>query len=315
MAGHQSRARHTPNADPARSNVVLSGSGDPSGDVLRSLEAAGVKRRKNGVIAIEVLLTASPAFFREDAPERAGVWDDDRLQAWAPRAVSWARKWFGPGNVVSAILHLDEATPHLHIVVVPIDDTPRQRGPQKRLNAARWLDGREKLAEMQDAYAAAMSELGLERGVKGRRVSHKKVAHMYAQLARDTRAAEQERRRAQEVACAVDAFADGRWRAHKADDGDTVIEWRTETDREELEEVLIRTWPAVGRWAIRASEGLQKQVRALLGEARSIIDEAMKLADLRPYAVRLRDRIRSVERSAGAPAQRNGARRVRQRGG
>jgi hypothetical protein len=314
MSGHQARTRVTPNADPERANLVLTGTGDPARDALQRIEDAEVRRRKNGVLAIELVLTASPAFFRPDAPERAGTWDEERLQAWAPKALRWAGEWFGRTNVSSAILHLDEATPHMHVVVVPIDDTPRQRGPQKRLNAARWLDGREKLARMQDSYASAMADLGLERGIKGRRVSHQKVATMYAQLARDSRAAADERQRAQDVASAVDAFADGRWRVHEGVGGAAVVEWRSEADRSALEPVLRRSWPAVGRWALRASQGLQRRVQSILSEVRAVVDDAMQLAGLRDRAAAVDHRLRSVERSAGVRAQRDGARRGRQRG-
>jgi len=75
-------------------------------------------------------------------------------------------------RIVSVVLHTDEATPHLRVVWLPIDDAPRKRGPAVRLNAGRWLDGAAKLRGMQDRYAAAMAGLDLERGVRGSRSHH-----------------------------------------------------------------------------------------------------------------------------------------------
>jgi hypothetical protein len=69
MSGHQARTRVTPNADPERANLVLTGTGDPARDALQRIEDAGVRRRKNGVLAIELVLTASPSFFRPEADQ------------------------------------------------------------------------------------------------------------------------------------------------------------------------------------------------------------------------------------------------------
>jgi hypothetical protein len=98
--------------------------------------------------------------------------------------------------VVSVALHLDEATPHLHIVWLPIDDTQRRRGPAVRLNAGRWLDGAAKLRGLLDRYAAAVAWLGLERGVRGARAHHRTVARLYGALQADADAAALSRRQA-----------------------------------------------------------------------------------------------------------------------
>ena len=45
-----------------------------------------------------------------------------RLDEWCQDNIDWLRKTYGADNVVSAVLHMDETTPHLHITVVPITD-------------------------------------------------------------------------------------------------------------------------------------------------------------------------------------------------
>jgi hypothetical protein len=70
-------------------------------------------------------------------------------------------------------LHLDEATPHIHAYLVPLDE-------KGKLNCRALFGGREKLSKFQDSYALAMAPLGLERGIKGSRATHTEVKEYYA---------------------------------------------------------------------------------------------------------------------------------------
>lgn len=185
VSGHLDRSRPTPNADPNKPPKVsfrLGASSVPEA-VARRLEEAGVDRvRADQVRAIQLVLTASPEHFRPDAPAEAGAWDRARTKAWHDAALGWAQEHFGPRNVVAATLHIDEATPHLHVIAVPVDDTPRQRGPQVRLNAKRWLGGADRLSAMQDSYAAALAPLGLERGRRRSKARHEPLKRFYGRM-------------------------------------------------------------------------------------------------------------------------------------
>lgn len=171
MAEHHMRTRPTPNADPDPKlrPQVLHGSGDPETDVRAYIEARGIKPRKDAVLAVEVLLTASPEYFRPGAPDAYGQFDAARVDAWLKRQGEWLTKRYG-NQLVSAVLHLDEATPHLHAVVVPGElKLDRRRKPPAEvwnLNARGLVGGAQKLCELQDDYAAAMAPLGLQRGVE-----------------------------------------------------------------------------------------------------------------------------------------------------
>lgn len=112
-AGHAARTRKTLNATTALSpcNEVLVGSGDPVQDALARLSTLPEPPRKNGVLAIEVLLTASPKYFRPDFPEMSGAYEMNRLGEFNTAAVTWARDFFGKDNVTSCICHVDETTP------------------------------------------------------------------------------------------------------------------------------------------------------------------------------------------------------------
>ena len=55
---------------------------------------------------------------------------DGKLDAWIDATLDWFKKEFGEKNVVSAFLHMDETTPHLHVTVVPITHEPPK--PRKK---------------------------------------------------------------------------------------------------------------------------------------------------------------------------------------
>lgn len=167
---HMMRARPTSNANPAVSNRVLSGTSDPFGDVNARL-ADATQRRKNSVLAIEVMASASPEWF--EAATKA------QKQEWVRSTRAWLSSHFGEKNIAHLQLHLDETTPHLTGFIVPIDPD------SGRLNAARWLDGSAKLADMQTAYAKAVEPLGLVRGLEGSDATHTTLKQFHAAMRRD----------------------------------------------------------------------------------------------------------------------------------
>ena len=173
---HTRRARSTPNANPEIANIRFIG--EPDSMNLPSLETIVRDRigeqtiRKNGVLCVEMLLTASPEYFRPDDPSKAGYYEPERLADFQQAVHSWLDKEYGD-RIVRAELHLDESTPHVHAYLVPLDE----RG---KLNCRGLFGGREKLSQFQDSYANALSPLALERGIKGSRAKHTKIQHYYA---------------------------------------------------------------------------------------------------------------------------------------
>ncbi len=182
MGGHNERTRDTPNADPQRQymNERLAGSGDWEGDVRAKLD--GVKVYKNSVLAYDVILTASPEWFKEASP--------DQVREWKRSAMGWLSSTFGEERIAAAIVHRDETTIHIQAAVVPTVDTPK-RG--RHLAASFWTDGKAKVSDLQTSYAQAIAHLGIERGIKGSKAQHQSQHRWYEQ---DQRRAE----RAQEIA-------------------------------------------------------------------------------------------------------------------
>ena len=121
---------------------------------------------------------------------------EGRLKAWCTDNLAWLRKTFGAENVVSAVLHMDEATPHIHAAVVPIvtgerrkvrkektDETGKRKYRTKSTARPRLcaddVMSRIKLKEYQDTYAAAMAKYGLQRGIDGSNARHVTTQEFY----------------------------------------------------------------------------------------------------------------------------------------
>lgn len=80
--------------------------------VDKRLREAGIKRRKGQASCLEIIFTGSH--------DRMVAMSRKELMKWSSDILKWAKKQWGEENVVSASLHVDERTPHIHMIVVPI---------------------------------------------------------------------------------------------------------------------------------------------------------------------------------------------------
>jgi hypothetical protein len=185
LNNHLERTMEVPNADRELTylNYRKAGSGDLVKDVATRIQAAGIEKpRKNAVLAIEHLMTASPEAFRfTKTVDKAGnatlsgsTEDRQRWNDFANGCLEWLNHRYGAANVVNFTVHLDEQTPHIHAIVVPID-------AKSKLNCRHYLGGREKLRDLQDSFAQQHATLGLERGIKGSKAHHTTVKQFYGQ--------------------------------------------------------------------------------------------------------------------------------------
>lgn len=172
---HNLRTRPTHNADPSRENIILLGprSGEGVVDAVKQ-KLQGLTVRKNAVLGVEVVISASPEYFRPDDSGKAGHWDTQRLAEWRKATEPWIAKKFP--HAVSVVLHLDEATPHYQIIDVPINDSTG------RLDARSKYGGRQSLAQWQTDAAKAVEHLGIQRGVRGSQAQHTTVKEFYGHV-------------------------------------------------------------------------------------------------------------------------------------
>lgn len=198
MTAHIERTQIPANADPSRTHLNRELIAFPEGVADRTqainyrLEHAGLTRKigTNQVRVIRVMLTGS-----HDDMKRIEA--EGKLDQWCVDNLAWLNQTFGADNVVSAVLHRDESTPHIHAAVVPIVTGERRKVREKREpdkpgkkkyrkkspDAARLCADdvmtRIKLKSYQDTYAEAMAGYGLQRGIDGSEARHITTQEFY----------------------------------------------------------------------------------------------------------------------------------------
>ena len=128
MSTHIERTVHPKNADRMRTHLNRELVRFPEGvknrtqAIAHRIETAGIKRKvgTNQVKAIRVLLTGSNKDMKQ-------MEEDGRLDGWCNDNLKWLRETYGERNLVSAVLHMDEKTPHIHATIVPIVTGERRK--------------------------------------------------------------------------------------------------------------------------------------------------------------------------------------------
>ncbi len=175
-SAHTMREKPTPNADPdgAAPLVLYLADGKTPYQAARHLLEGAERRNRDTVLCREIVLSASPSYFRPGRESVGGVFEPDKLKAWATASLAWAkRQW--PDQLASAILHLDEMVPHLHLLVIP---RVKSAAGVWKLNSKALFD-RERLRELQTGYGEALAPLGIRRGEPGSQAVHSEVRQFY----------------------------------------------------------------------------------------------------------------------------------------
>jgi hypothetical protein len=100
---HNFRERETPNADPSRTpenEHLAARSTDEAMGRLRELLPE--KRRKDAVLAVEYVMTASPEWWKQASQAQQQVFFE--------RSMGWLQAKYGAQNVVAATIQRDEKT-------------------------------------------------------------------------------------------------------------------------------------------------------------------------------------------------------------
>lgn len=117
----------------------------------KQISGAGCRTRKDSVRVVEALITASPEFFQGKSPKE--------IKAFFDLALNFIKSKQSPETIISAVVHMDEKTPHMHLSFVPITE-------DGRLSAKDILGNRKKLTKWQDEFWAYIAKKypDLERG-------------------------------------------------------------------------------------------------------------------------------------------------------
>lgn len=151
-ATEQARICH----DKTANNKILVGS-NVSADIRHRIKNYSTnKTRKDAVYCEHYVISASPEFFKK----YPGKFDD-----WVDEQISFLKAEFGP-NLTTAVLHMDETTPHIEAFVTPIiknEKTGKMELNRKAFNNARG--GLNSFTALQTRHAAHNERFGLARGV------------------------------------------------------------------------------------------------------------------------------------------------------
>ena len=199
-SAHIERRGHPANADQSREHLneqlveYPDGVDNRTQAIQHRIETAGITRKisHNQVRALRVMLSGTHEDMKRiEAEGKLGEWCEDNMR--------WLRDTFGADNVVSADLHRDEQTPHIHATVVPIVTSERRKKPsnkpiapnkrtyrKKPANTVRLCADdvmtRDNLERFQDTYAEAMEKYGLQRGIRGSKARHIATPQYYRDL-------------------------------------------------------------------------------------------------------------------------------------
>lgn len=128
-----------------------------------------INSSKNDV-AFEMVFTSDNEFF--DGLNR------NDIKKWAEKSLDFVTKDLGieRRNILHAIVHMDEKTPHLHVVAVPLVKTynKKQNKDVWSISRRQYINGKSQLSKAQDIYNQRMNEGGyeLDRGKKGSSKEH-----------------------------------------------------------------------------------------------------------------------------------------------
>ena len=170
LVRHATRELPPDNADPALKhlNRTLAGADTADGVMGAFRERWPSKRRKDAVLAVEYMMSASPEWWQQA--------NDQHKTDFVHSSMRWLEAKYGAENIVSVTLHRDEVTPHLSVFVVPLKDG--------KLNASKYIGNRSQMAEDQTTYADSLKHLGIVRGIEKSQAEHVKPSEFYARLQR-----------------------------------------------------------------------------------------------------------------------------------
>ena len=139
------------------------------GYINERIKELGCRTKKDTVLMCSMLVGASPDFFKGMLPEH--------IREYFAMCYRFFAERYGEENILSAVVHMDETTPHMHLNLMPVLDG--------RLCCKRLFD-RVALRKLQtDIYEQVGKHWGLERGKEGSKTKHLDVAEFKVKMAEE----------------------------------------------------------------------------------------------------------------------------------
>lgn len=182
-----------PDIDPSRSHLnfhLVEPERRYRAEAERQIREAGCRTRSDSVRLVEALVTASPEFFQ--GKKKA------EIKAFFQEAVTFIQKHQAPKTIISAAVHMDEKTPHMHLSFVPLTE-------DGRLCAKEILGNKKKMTWWQDQFWEHMVQKypDLERGESASKTGRDHIPpRVFKEMTRLTR----QKAKIEEVLAGVNAF-------------------------------------------------------------------------------------------------------------
>ena len=104
----------------------------------------------------------------------SGLPKDFSVKEWMEKSKQFLMDQFGKENIASAVLHMDEGTPHIRAVIIPIKDG--------KLSARAFLPDRQAMRDLHTKYYQYTKEVGLEPENRYMHIQHQKVGMFYSNI-------------------------------------------------------------------------------------------------------------------------------------
>ena len=156
----------------------------------RQIAAAGCRTRKDSIRMIETLFTASPEFFK--GKKRA------EIRVFFEEALHFLEQHQSKETIISAVVHMDEKTPHMHLSFVPLTE-------DGRLSAKEIVGNKKKLTQWQDRFWEHMGNKypNLERGESASKTGRNHIPpRVFKEMTRLTK----QKAKLEELLAGVNAF-------------------------------------------------------------------------------------------------------------
>ena len=179
IEAHNERTKETyasnPDIDPTRTHLnfhLIKPQDRYRAESNRQIKEAGCRTRSDSIRVMEAIFTATPEFFK--GKKRS------ELKEFFGEALEFIKQNQAPETIISAVVHLDEETPHMHLCFVPLTE-------DKRLSAKDIAGNKKKLTQWQDKYWEHMVKKypTLERGETASETGRKHIpTRVFKQMAR-----------------------------------------------------------------------------------------------------------------------------------
>lgn len=183
-ASHVARQRDTPNADPNKKccNRQLWGFAaiPKPAELMKEVcrRTNGSLIRADAVLAQEIILSATCEYFISQ----------EKTDQFVEKCLHWLNCEFGE-YLVSATLHMDETTPHIHAYVTAVTDGKLKNGRAVRRVSTSQLFTPQSLEEMHDRLAKVVEPLGLHRGRRKSKSFHEDIGRYHQRVNQGVRRA------------------------------------------------------------------------------------------------------------------------------